>query len=211
MSMQEGTKFMKKIISFILIICMSLSLTSCYNDLQRNSLEEYIANINQHELGFSSVEIDKPQYFLPNISFLEDYEYLEGTYFWREDDVWREVFDQENVFPYIALLTLKYDESTYEEAKQVMLEEIKPYNDKFYYYNEYKFYLNSNHRDIINSGKSRFPTEFTMACYNDENHTLIFMGLYISIPLDEKYLEDIEGNWEAFVDQYFGAYYDFSQ
>ena len=204
---------MKKIISVILVIFMSISLTSCYNDLQRNSLEEYIANINQHELGFSSVEIDKPQYFLPNISFLEDYEYLEGTYFWREDDVWREVFDQENVFPYIALLTLKYDESTYEEAKQVMLEEIKPYNDKYYYYNEYNFYVNSNHRDIVMDGKSRFPIEFTMACYNDENHTLIFMGFFISLThcLEDEYLEDIEGNWEAFVDQYYGAYYDFSQ
>ena len=202
---------MKKIISFILVICMSLSLTSCYNDLQKNSLEEYVTRVTNNKGGYSSLSIDNPEFFLPSISFLEKYEYLQGTYVLREYDIWRQVFDPETVFPNIALLALKYDESTYEEAKKTMLEEIKPYEDKFYYYNEYNFYLNSNHFDLVDGGKTRFPSAFTMACYNDENHTLIFMGLYISIPLDEKYLEDIEGNWEAFVDQYFGAYYDFSQ
>jgi len=211
---------MKKIISFILVIFMSLSLTSCYNDLQRNSLDEYIARISKgnegSKCGFSSTSIDNPEYFLPSSSFLNDYKYLEGTFFWREDDPWRGAFSADEAFPEIALLTLKYDATTYEDAKQTMLEEMKPYNDKFYYYNEYNFYLNSNNFDIINSGKSRFPENFTMACYNDENYTLIFMGLYsgtLAGPscLDEKYLEDIEGNWEAFVDQYYGAYYDFSQ
>ena len=190
---------------------MSLGLTSCYQDLEKNSLDEYIAHINKNKFGFSSLSIDKPKYFLPSISFLEKYEYLEGTYVLREYDIRRLVFDQETVVPHIALLALKYDENTYKEAKKTMLEEIKPYEDKFYYYNEYNFYLNSNHFDLVDGGKTRFPSAFTMACYNDENHTLIFMGLYISIPLDEKYLEDIEGNWEAFVDQYYGAYYDFSQ
>ena len=199
---------MKKIISLILVIAVSLGLASCYQDLEGNSLEEYIAYINKNKFGFTAVGIDKPQYYLPSISFLEDYEYVEGTYFWREDGSWA----PKNILPDIALLTLKYDESIYEEAKQVMLEEITPYNDKLYYYNEYNFYLNSNHFDIVNDGKTRFPSAFTMACYNDDNHTLIFMGFY-SVPsiLDEKYLEDIEGNWEAFVDQYYGEYYDFSQ
>ena len=196
---------------------MSLGLTSCYNDVQNDSIEDYIACINKNNnTGFSSKAIDTPEFFLPSVSFLEDYEYLEGTYFRRKDDPWRGAFSADEAFPEIALLTLKYDATTYEDAKQTMLEEMKPYNDKFYYYNEYNFYLNSNNFDIINSGKSRFPENFTMACYNDENYTLIFMGLYsgtLAGPscLDEKYLEDIEGNWEAFVDQYYGAYYDFSQ
>ena len=197
---------MKKIISFILIICMSLGLTSCYQDLERNSLEEYIAYINKNNFGFSNVGIDKPAEFLPSISFLDEYEYLEGTYFWREDGSWA----PKNILPDIALLTLKYDESIYEEAKQVMLEEIKPYGDKFYQYNAYNFYINSNHHTIANDKEIRFPKYFTMACYNDENCTLIFVGFYAQT-VDEKYLEDIEGNWKDFVDQYFGAYYDFSK
>ena len=199
---------MKKIISVILIILMGLSLTSCYQDLQRSSLEEYIACIKQNKCGFSSDSIDNPEDFLPSISFFDEYEYLEGTYFWREDDPLRGLFTAEGVFPEIALVSLKYDENTYDNAKQKTLEEIEPYNDKFYQYNDYKFY--------VNSWGYRFPKNFTMVCYNDENYTLIFMGLYsgtLAGPscLDEKYLEDIEGNWEDFIDQYFGAYYDFSQ
>ena len=143
---------------------------------------------------------------MPSISFLDEYEYLEGTYFWREDGSWA----PKNILPDIALLTLKYDESIYEDAKQMMLEKIKPYEDKFYQYNAYNFYINSNHHTIANDKEIRFPKYFTMACYNDENCTLIFVGFYAQT-VDEKYLEDIEGNWKDFVDQYFGAYYDFSK
>jgi len=199
---------MKKIISVILVMVMSFCLIGCNRSVVKDSLEEYITFINKNEFGFTSLGIDHSKYFLPSRSFLEDYEYLEGTYFLRDEESWKEWFGFEENIPEIAILTLKYDASTYKEAKQVMLEEIQPYNDKFYYYNEYNFYLNSNHFDIVNDGKTRFPSAFTMACYNDENCTLIFMGFYASA-LDKKYLEDIEGNWEAFVDQYFGKYYDF--
>ena len=200
---------MKKIISFILVIFMSLGLTSCYNDVQNDSIEDYIACINKNNnTGFSSKAIDTPEFFLPSVSFLEDYEYLEGTYFRRKDDPWRGAFSADEAFPEIALLALKYDETIYEDAKQTMLETIKPYDDQFYQYNDYTFY--------VNSWPSFFPEHFTMACYNDENHTLIFIGLYsgtLAGPscLEDKYLEDIEGNWKDFIDQYYGAYYDFSQ
>jgi hypothetical protein len=91
-----------------------------------------------------------------------------------------------------------------------MLEEIEPYEDEFFQYNDYYFYENVRGK---HAWGDRFPKKFTMACYNDENHALIFIGLYSGAPscLEDKYLEDIEGNWEAFVDQYYGAYYDFSQ
>ena len=135
---------MKKLIAFVLIVCMSFCLTGCYKDIEKNSLEEYIACINQNKCGFSSKSIDSPKNFLPSISFLEDYEYLEGNYFWREDDPFRGLFTAQGVFPEIVLLSLKYDENTYYNAKQTMLEEIKPYNDKFYQYNDYHFYENSN-------------------------------------------------------------------
>ena len=206
---------MKRIITFIFGIIMGLNLTGCYSGVVKDSLEEYIAQISLYEgvdkHGFSSLNIDDPNYFLPSASFLTDYEYLEGMYFLRDEESWREWFDLEEDIPEIAILTLKYDESTYEEAKKTMLEEIKPYDDKFYYYNDYNFYINSNHLDIVIDGETRFPQSFTMACYHDKNHTLIFIGFYAGSNLDKKYLEDIEGNWTAFVDQYFGAYYDFSQ
>jgi len=55
-----------------------------------------------------------------------------------------------------------------------------------------------------------------MACYNDESHILIFIGLYsgtLAGPscLDEKYLNDLDNNWISFIDTYYGEYYDFSK
>lgn len=194
---------MKKIIAFILVIIISLALTGCYNDIEKNSLEEYIACIKQNNCGFTSTSIDAPEFFLPSISFLEEYEYLEGTYFLRADDPSRGLFATEGVFPEIALLALKYEEGTYEKAKQTMLDEIKPHGNDFFQYNDYTFY--------VNRWSNFFPEQFTMACYNDENHTLMFIGFFANCDIEEKYSEDIEGNWESFVDQYYGAYYDFSQ
>ena len=203
---------MKKILCIFLIAFICLGLTGCYVDLEENSLEDYILFINQHNQGKSSVEIDDPRYLLPGISFFEEYEYLEGGYFWREDDPLRGLFTS-NVFPNISLLYLRYDENVYPNAKQAMFEKIEPYGDKFYEYNNYVFYENSNFISL--NGARFFPEELAMACYNDSNNTLLFIGLYsgtLAGPscLDDKYLEDIDNNWEDFIDQYYGEYYDFS-
>ena len=166
---------MKKIICVLLVIFVSLGLASCYTDLEENSLEEYIDQINRNKCGYGSKSINDPELFLPSISFFQEYNYIDGGFYWREDDPMRGTFTT-NVRPEIALLYLKYEEDIYYEAKQEMLEKIKPYNDKFYLYNNYVFYENSNYIDF--SSTRRFPKKFTMACYNDENQTLIFIGLY---------------------------------
>lgn len=204
---------MKKNIVILLVI-FSLGLTGCYQDLEKNSLEEYVVFINKNNFGFSNTGIDNPKYFLPSVSFVEDYDYVEGGYYWREDDMLRGIFTT-NVLPETVLLYLKYDESIYYSAKQTMLENIKPYGDKFYEYNNYIFYENSNEINL-SPGERNFPEDFTMACYNDEKHTLIFIGLE-SVTLagpsciDNKYLEDIDNNWGSFVEEYFGEYYDFQE
>ena len=202
---------MKKIICVFLVLFVCLGLTSCYTDLEENSLEEYIDFINRNKCGYGSTSIDNPQFLLPSISFFQEYNYIDGSFYWREDDPLRGTFTTD-VRPEIALLYLKYEEDIYYEAKQEMLEKIKPYNDKFYLYNNYVFYENSNYIDVF--GANSFPKSFTMACYNDENQTLIFIGLdsgTVAGPscLEEKYLEDIESNWEDFIRQYFGQHYDF--
>lgn len=203
---------MKKAICIILIIVFSLSLISCYQDLERNSLEDYTAHVDRSGFGYSSVEIDEAECFLPSNTFLHDYTYIEGDFYWREDDPLRALFTT-NVRPEISFLRLKYKEDVYYSAKEFMLEEIEPFNDKFYTYNDYVFYENSN---FIKSKSRDFPDHFTMACYNDEMHTLIFIGLYsgtLAGPscLEEKYLNDIENNWKSFIDTYYGEIYDFSK
>ena len=204
---------MKKITYVILLILFGLGLTSCYQDIEKNSLEDYISYINENKCGFSSTSIDHPDYFLPSISFFQDYKYEMGKYFWREDDPLRGMFST-NVFPEISLLSLKYNEKIYYNAKDFMIEKIEPYNNKFYEYNNYMFYENSNQRNL--NGVRNFPKTFTMACYNDEKFSIIFIGLYsgtLSGPscLEQKYLDDIENNWKSFIDTYFGKYYDFGE
>ena len=83
----------------------------------------------------------------------------------------------------------------------------EPRNDK-YYYNDYVFYENSRY-----DGQYGFPRSFMMPCYNETNHTLVFIGMYSGCParINKKYLDDIEGSWVSFIDQYYGEHYDFSQ
>ena len=83
---------MKKIINFLLISMCIVLLSSCYQDLKKDSLDEYILQINQNKIGFSSVEIDHPDYFLQSLTFIQDYDYIDAKYYWREDDPLRGLF-----------------------------------------------------------------------------------------------------------------------
>ena len=47
--MTERRNLMKRTTAFILIVCMSLSLTGCYSGVVKDSLEEYIAQISLYE------------------------------------------------------------------------------------------------------------------------------------------------------------------
>lgn len=51
---------------FLLTLFM---LTSCCYKTEYNSLEEYKKKINETGLGYSSFELDKPEYFLPGNTF----------------------------------------------------------------------------------------------------------------------------------------------
>ncbi|MBQ5761553.1 MAG: hypothetical protein IIW02_01905 [Clostridia bacterium] len=200
---------MKKISCLVLVFLFCLTFNSCYVDVEKNSLDDYILCVNRSKCGFSSASVDDPKRLLPSVSFLQDYEYINGEYFMHDDDPFKEGCVEE-IFPTKSFICLKYSENIYYNAKEFMLEKIKPYNDKFYEYNNYIFYENSNpHSDNM---FSKFPTKFMMACYNDENHTLIFIGFsYSPSYLDKKYLDDIEKNWISFIDTYYGELYDFSK
>lgn len=205
---------MKKDVNIILIVLYLIGLSGCYQDLKKDSLDEYIIHINKNEHGYSETEIDHPKYFLPTTTFLEDFLYLNGFYYWREDDPLRGVFSSK-VNPEISFLKLTYEENDYLEAKGEMLRNIESYNNKLYSYNEYIFYENTNFVNIKYES-SHLPEHFTMACYNDYKFTLIFIG-FCSITIsarpciDEKYINNFDENFTSFIDQYYGEYYDFSK
>ncbi|MBQ7761526.1 MAG: hypothetical protein IJ400_05675 [Clostridia bacterium] len=200
---------MKKIYNyfFILMLILVFCLTSCYVDYNYSSLDEYIEKIEdpRSNSGFSVYEIDDPEYFLPTQSFLRDFEYLEGKYSFYEEDP-----AKLNGAPTISLIFLKYDEETYALAKECMLEEIPIENEEIYTYGNYKFYRNINFLEIHHYAK--VPTFFTMASYNDENHSLCFIGFYEENQgVDDKYINNTKENWTSFIDTYFGEYHDFSE
>ena len=206
---------MKKFLIVLTILCVVLC-SSCYQDLYADSLDEYTTMIRNSKVGNSATSIDNPYYFLPSCTFLVDYPYEEGGYVWREDDIVRGLFTT-NVFPEIALLALQYDEQTYLSAKQTMLDEIPAYTDQVYMHGGFIFYENANCTNFINFKEKRnFPQWFTMAGYNDEKNTLMFIGMYsgtLAGPscLEERFLNDIENNFSDFIDTYYGQYYDFNE
>lgn len=185
------------------------SLSGCYQDFEKSSLEDYVEHIKIEQIGYSVYELDHPQYFLPSQTFLDDYDYLEGGFHLYEEDT----FKPEKNFPSRSLLFLRYDEDTYIKAKNCMLENIPMVGDITYTYNAYSFYRNANfYNNFTAIAPPEFPHWFTMACYNDEKCILMFIGFCANNPgIEEKYYEDTEGNWRLFINTFYGEYYDFDK
>ena len=198
---------MKKVL-LVLMICMFL-LTSCYYDLYHCSLNEYIDRIDNEGIGYSSYEIDNPDYFLPSKTFLSDYKYISGEFYFYEEDPIK--VSKES--PSISLLILEYDKKTYFEAKDCMISNIPPVDNVYYTYNDYSFYRNKNFIDKFNADLAPdFPKWFTMAGFNDENNTLCFIGFFDnSSVIDKKYYDDFNSNYQEFIDTYYGKYHNFSE
>ena len=194
---------------FLLILFM---LTSCCYKTEYNSLEEYKKKINETGLGYSSFELDKPEYFLPGNTFLEDFSYLNGEYFFYEKSAFCDICGNEKM-PDRVLLALEYDTASYYDAKEFVISNIPKYENYSYSYYNYHFYMNGNFMErFSNEELPEIPNWFTMVSYNDLNNMICFLGFHNSYPeLDEKYLNDLENNWQSFIDQYYGKYYDFSE
>ena len=201
---------MKRVILLILIVLSCFGLTGCC-ETKMDSLEEYKHYISESKIGYSSKELDHPDYFLPTHTFLNDYEYIMGEYHYYEHNPFCEIVT-DKLPPDRTLIVLKYSESTYQEAKECVLNNIPKYDNYYYTYNDYQFYINKNFMDRFDGNYyPQIPRWFTMVCYNDDNYMICFLGFCNSYPkLDEKYLTDLENNWKSFIDQYYGEWYSFS-
>ena len=183
---------MRKTIVILLLFATLLSCTSCGAATRMDSLDEYIETASKGE-GFADNDIDNPYFFLPSLSFITDYNYVEGKYHYYESSE-----DLSTSF-----LLLKYDENTYDEAKAFALKKLPMHGDKVYEYNGYVFY--ENEIFVRHCIGSRFPYFFMTVCYNDDEHTLVFLGFY-----DKNANDSTVANWGAFIEKYYGSYHDFS-
>ncbi len=186
----------------ITVTLLSSCRSSCYTDLYHDSLEEYIEQITKHNLGFSGYELDHPDYFLPSKTFINDYPYIEGVYYFEEEDPIKR--KQNN--PATSLLCLKYTEEVYIQAKQEMLDSIPMRGEDLYLYDDFVFYQNGNFDGVV-----KFPKWFTMAGYNDEENILIFIGFFEYSSTPNKYRDSMKEDWVHFIDEFYGKYYDFSR
>ena len=199
---------MKKFGICILLSVVLFILSGCSYVIEYDSLDEYKELIKNSKIGYSDFELDLPADFLPSDTLLDDYEYLEGNYYFYENGL----CNGRDELPNRTLITLKYDNEKYYQAKECVLKNIPQYGDCFYTYNNYQFYFN---RNFMNSHYDEQPPEifhwFTVACYNDENNMICFLGFLKIHFKDDKYLNDLDNNWEAFIDEYYGEYFDFSK
>lgn len=202
---------MKRVILLILIVLSCFGLTGCCYVLGYDSLEEYKSTINSGGLGNSVYEIDHPNYFLPSLTFLDDYEYLQGNYFFYEKDVLCLCEEHKNT-PDRALITLKYDENVFLDAMECLNNSIPPYENIIFTYNDYVFYFNKKFMDrFVDVSCLQIPNWFTMVCYNQKKYTICFIGFHHPLRnIDKKYVDDLENNWGSFIEQYYGEWYSFS-
>lgn len=167
--------------------------------IEGNSFNEYVERIEEtdYKFGQMGLSLDTPKYFLPSDSFCTDYEYTNTGYHFVEK------FKKEKNS--MVILYIEYEQNVYYEAKTSMFDGIKPYDDNRYEYQGFEFYKNSNYITAYVDGiyGDRFPKAFTMAGYNDEKRTLMFIGYYNSSRTE---IED----WGAFIESIYGEYYDFN-
>ena len=205
---------MKKIVSIVLLLIMLCILLTGCGVSEIKSLDRYKEWVSETTFGFSEVEIDHPKWFLPSYTFLDDYIYIEGNFYYYSTEDLHFLIDKD-FMPDRSLLTLKYEADIYLQAKQCVLNNIPVYENKYYNYGNYQFYVNKNFMDTFDyTAPARpIPEWCTMVCYNDENNTIGFLGFYKSSyhQLPEKYINDLENNWTSFIDEYYGEYYDFSK
>jgi len=156
---------MKKIIALVFVIIFVLSLTSCDEPFVCDSLEEYIESVERHKLGYSSVELDHPEYFLPSDSFFSDYAHSDGGFYYYGSSLFGDENDK-------SILWLEYTPEVYTEAK-ASLNDIIAQSKRSYSYGDYSFFL---HHNFFEDDGGTYPSWFTLAGYNDTTYTLFFLG-----------------------------------
>ena len=137
---------------------------------------------------------------LPSSHFLDDYDYLQGDYYYITEDI----ISISKPAQEKQLLTLSYSEDIYISAKQEVFDTIKFEMDYELEYNGYTILICSTD---VEDTSYRIPYCFAMVGYNDNKNTLLFMSFYI----DDSFLSDEEKELLIALDSYvyFNKYFSF--
>ena len=185
---------MKQTLALILIFsCLLFSsckldwLNSDFSNSEKRSLDEFDPSIS---------ELSTCSHLIPE-GFIEKFSYMNGCFFYKYDGgILFNICDRSFIY-------IEYDDETYLDAKNYVMENLNLSNDITAEYNEYYFYINEN--DVCD----RYPYWFSQFAYNDEKNVLVFFGFYVSVELEDE-VDEVADDWPAFLEKYYGEWYSFS-
>lgn len=167
-----------------------------------HGLDEYAPETSS--IGLSS-------HLLPSETFLEDYSYVAGDYYYEDYGPFKE-WER-------LLLWLQYDAEEYQRAKEFCLTEMtfreEPLGDcgKYTFYENmdyaeaaYTYSSDSDYRYYITEENKIFPYVFTAFSFNDEKQILIFMGFGTGVKEKTEAEKYYDQGFESFVKYYFPMY-----
>ena len=179
---------MKRFISLVVVLlCLLFSSCAPY---EKSGLDRYYSSNSDFEIT-QFVEND----------FCDLFKYIDGDYFFYREEPFVFCVNCEK-----ALLFFKYDENVYESAKEYIFKKQHLSENSVAEYNGYVFY-----DKFHGSGEwHNFPKRFMRFAYNDEKQILVFIGFYAN-EKESKSITQISENWELFLKEIYGDWYDFSQ
>lgn len=167
------------------------------------SYQPYIVTGIENFPAFDTFEL---VLFLAPDDIKNKYEFVEADFYLYEPDL-----VSLDPTPTSAIVYFEYTEDVYFEAKDYVLNNTDYDEEEYYSYKSYHFYENmalpKYHENIDENGKNRSGLQwFTMICYSDLKHRLVFIGLHISNEEPNEIYQ--EKGWGEFLKTYF-SWYDF--
>ena len=183
-------RFLKHCSLILVVFCLFLTACVQSDPLEKDDLQDFSPTWSNYQVTSNII----PENFINAFDYIDGYccHFCYGKSFFS-----LEVSDR-------ALLFFKYDDETYQQAKNYVFESLELSISPVEEYNGYVFYDN-----YTGSLSNDFPYSFMRFAYNDSNNTLIFIGCYMSIGFDDN-IDELSQNWGAFLNEFYGQWYDFS-
>ena len=192
----------QKTILLCLFVCMLSFLCGCgifHPTIMRTINIEGIENF---EKGQSSMSIN--QCLLPSDDFLESFPSVDTEYHYYSN--------YNTLFPSPAIqrsiIICKYNEADYEKAKAFCMNQMELSTENKKEYNGYFFLEDRRMKEYAD-----FPQWFNYLVYNDNHCIILFMGFYEDDDYEdyEENMQSARDDWESFLLNNFGEYYDFTK
>ena len=194
-------KAIKKLTAVLLLIACAISFCSCTfldflfytatpEEMPKRSFDDFGPSLSRVGLGSNMI----PEGFIDQFAYSEGYFYYYGPVTLLPDS-------RESLFMFF-----QYDDATYQLAKEYVIDTMPLSDSAVEEYNNYHFFdVLGDHRYL-----NRYPSCFIRFCYNDTNNTLIFLALEAFGQYRES-TSELADDWSAFLDEFYGQWYDFSQ